>query len=176
MTEAPDYWFGWPPDGGPPALPRGAWVAARDGDLPTPVWLRINQDRSGRFLITGILIGEESEPAEVTSQTLRGIKLREVLSAMLSDYDPHSPPDWTKFADLVGMTVSVNAELGHVATGQPRGPDVGTLQAFARTYMAERARQPQRAMTAAAEAHNISRATANRWAQECRKLGYLPST
>jgi hypothetical protein len=29
-------------------------------------------------------------------------------------------------------------------------------------------------MTATAKAHSISRTTANRWADECRKAGYLP--
>ena len=29
-------------------------------------------------------------------------------------------------------------------------------------------------MTATSKAHSISRATANRWAEECRRLGYLP--
>ena len=30
-------------------------------------------------------------------------------------------------------------------------------------------------MSAAARAHSISRATANRWAAICRELGYLPN-
>lgn len=48
------------------------------------------------------------------------------------------------------------------------------LQEFARSYLAELASQPHRAMQATADAHGISRATAHRWAQQCRLLGYLP--
>src|SRR6266568_919989 len=63
---------------------------------------------------------------------------------------------------------------GRVATGPSRRPDDQKLRDFARTYQIELARQPRRAMTAAASAHSISRATANRWAAICREMGFLP--
>lgn len=47
------------------------------------------------------------------------------------------------------------------------------LRAFADTYTKALAHEPYRAMTAAAKEHGISRATAHRWADRCRGLGYL---
>lgn len=142
-----------------------------------PVWLRIHQSADGRYVITGLVLGEESPtPQEVTSQTLRQIKLRDIMLDVFADFDPDAPPKgWPKFENLVAMVAKANAEIGFVAKAEKRGPDAETLRAFAETYRAELARQPQRAMTAAAKEHNISRATAHRWAAECRELGLLPN-
>lgn len=145
-----------------------------DGDLPMPVSLRIHQATDGRFVATGLLMGDEFAPTEISSQTLREIKLRELLASLFKDYNPDDPPHWAKFGSLVAMMAKTSAKAGHVAERRPRGPDNEALQSFARTYLAELARQPRRAMSAAAKAHDVSRATANRWAQECRQLGYLP--
>lgn len=170
------YRFQWIPKGEQPAMPIGSWVSVTGDELPMPVWLRIHQSVDGRFVITGLQLGEESPaPNEITSQTLRQIRLREIMADLFKDYDPETPLDPRKFETLIGAVAKANAEAaGLVAKRVPRGPDDAALRAFADTYRTELARQPQRAMTAAAKAHNISRATAHRWAVECRKRGLLP--
>lgn len=140
-----------------------------------PVDLRVHRNAEGRVVVTGLMIGEEFDAREITSQTLRKIKISEIMAELFKDYDPDAPPDWMNFGTVVAEITSANVTGGHVAKSRLRGPDEEALQAFARTYRAELARQPQRAMSAAAKVHSISRATANRWAQECRQLGYLPS-
>lgn len=170
-----EYRFTWGPDGIGPVLPAGPWVWVHGGDLPVPVGLRVHRSADGRAVFTGLVIGNEFEPAEITSQTLREIRLSKILAALFEDFDPGNPETWT--AATSALVVSeMNAELGHSAAHVPvRGPSDEALRSFARTYLTELARQPQRAMTAAAKAHDISRATANRWAALCRRYGYLPS-
>jgi len=155
-------------------LPAGPWRAVRGGDLPAPVKVRIHRHADGRYAVTGLLIGEESEPQEITSQTLRQIRLSKILAGIFADFDPDSPDDWPRTA--MRVIADVNAGGGHVAAGPSRGPGEQRLREFARTYQIELARQPRRAMSAAAKAHSISRATANRWAGMCRQLGYLPGS
>lgn len=168
------YEFSWHPDFSRSALPPGAWVQVRGGDLPFPIELRIHQDTEGRYVVTGLLIGEQFEPREITALSLRRIKLTEILAHLFADFDPDDPPAWTVAAG-VALVAEGNASLGRFGKGLPaRGPDDETLRAFAHTYRTEQARSPRRAMSAAAEAHGISRATANRWAHLCRQLGYLP--
>lgn len=144
-------------------------VRVSGGDLPCPIQLRISRTADGRLVVTGLSIGDEESLSEITSQTLREIRLRDVMTELFfaNLFDP--------FVDMVIEGVNEMATKGGFAEANAKGLDSGSLQAFARTYLTELARQPQRAMTATAKAHNISRATANRWAQECRRLGYLPS-
>jgi len=154
-------------------LPAGPWRGVTGGDLPVPVSVRIHRHADGRYVVTGLLIGEEFEPREITSQTLREIRLGRILADCFKDFDPDRPQDWDRTA--IRMIADLNASVGgHVATGPSRRPDDQKLRDFARTYQIELARQPRRAMTAAASAHSISRATANRWAAICREMGFLP--
>jgi hypothetical protein len=156
--------------------PAGHWVKISSGDLPMPVELRVNRHADGRYVVTGLLMGDEFSPAEITSQTLREIRLSKILAWLLEDFDPDNLPAWSP-RTTVRTIADFNADLaGQVATGRgQRAPGTEVLREFARTYLTELARQPRRAMTAAAKAHSISRATANRWAATCRELGLLPA-
>jgi hypothetical protein len=133
------------------------WVRVECGDLPVPIDICVGWAPDGRRVFNGLRI----EAEEITSNTLRQIRLSEILAA----YFEHFEPIWEVHRSLAEFSVPLPPP--------GRGPDGDTLMAFARTYATELARQPQRAMTAAANAHNISRATANRWAALCREYGYL---
>ena len=177
IERAPDggYRVSTNPDLSRSMRPAGHWVRVSGGDLPVPVELRINRHADGRYVVTGLMMGDEFNPAEVTSQTLREIRLGKVLAWLLEDFDPDNLPAWSP-RTTIRMIADVNADqAGQVAASRSqRAPGDQVLRDFARTYLTELARQPRRAMTAAAKAHNISRATANRWAALCRQLGYLP--
>lgn len=138
------------------------WVTVYGGDLPVPVDIRIGQAGDGRFVFTGLRIGVAAA-AEVTANVLRRVRLAEILA----DY-------WVAFPPVTDK--DLRAHIAAMSRPLPagRGPDDEALRAFAATYLRELARQPHRAMTAAAKAHNVSRATAHRWAAQGRKLGYLP--
>jgi hypothetical protein len=155
--------------------PAGHWVKISGGDLPMPVELRVNRHADGRYVVTGLMMGDQFSPGEITSQTLREIRLSKILAWLLEDFDPDNLPAWSP-RTTVRMIADFNADLaGQVATSRgQRAPGSEVLRGFARTYLTELARQPRRAMTPAAKAHNISRATANRWAGTCRELGLLP--
>jgi hypothetical protein len=156
--------------------PLGVWQRVSSGDLPMPVEIRVTRHSDGRYVITGLMLGDQFKPTEITSQTLREIRLSKILARLLADFDPDNPPAWSP-GIAVRMAADVNADQGrHIAAGRgQRGPSEKALRDFARTYLAELGRHPRRAMSAAAKAHNISRATANRWAATCRELGMLPT-
>lgn len=163
------------PDLSRSARPRGHWVRISDGDLPAPVELRINRHADGRYVVTGLMMGDEFQPAEITTQTLREIRLGRILSWLLEGFDPDNLPAWSPRTTIRTIADFNADQAGQVATSRhQRAPSDQVLRDFARTYLTELARHPRRAMTAAARVHNISRATANRWAVLCRRLGYLP--
>jgi hypothetical protein len=149
---------------GHPLHSPASWVLVEGGDLPLPVEIRVDRMPDGRHVVAGLRIEWPPDPRGITSQTLREIRLSEILAAYYDEFQP----------DYVFEIESSIAEVSYPAR-PPRGPGNQALMEFARTYMTELARQPRRAMTAAAKAHNISRATANRWAAICRELGLLPS-
>jgi hypothetical protein len=141
---------------------RTLWTEVEGGGLPAPVKVIADRAPDGRYMITGLTIGDGTM-GEITSATLRQIRLSEILAAY---FDWHEP---------IWQMETWAAETSVPLRPRSRGPDGGALLDFARTYLAELGRQPHRAMTAAARAHNISRATANRWAATCREIGLLPA-
>lgn len=136
---------------------RSSWVGVEGGGLAFPLLILTGEMPDGRKAITGVVVGDGT--SEVTASTLRSIRLAEIRGAYIDFGEPWNPPFPVP---MIPMRPS-----------GPRGPDAVTLSEFAMTYRAELARQPHRAMTVAARAHNISRATANRWAALCREYGLL---
>lgn len=141
------------------------WEYVEGGDLPMPIEVIVNQAPDGRYVFTGLKIGDEASSQEITSATLRQIKLSEILAAHFDRFQP--------IREVEASLAAISVPLRPRGRG-PAAPEPETLSLFARTYQIELARQPHRAMTAAAKEHNISRTTANRWAATCRKLGLLP--
>jgi hypothetical protein len=153
---------------------RTLWERVEGGDLPMPVEIALQQAPDGRYVFAGLRIGDEhgeydeyGRLQEITSATLRQIKLGEILAAHFEHFEP--------IRQIEASLAEISVPLRQHSRG-PAPPDDRTLWAFAQTYQAELARQPHRAMTAAAKAHSVSRTTANRWAAECRRLGYLHGT
>lgn len=72
------------------AKPDGVWVEVKGGDLPVPLVVRIDQTPSGRFIITGMLIGRD-EHRELTWTTLRQIKPSSIISTIFAGWDPRFP-------------------------------------------------------------------------------------
>lgn len=166
--------------------PPGAWLQVSGPGLDQPIQIRINRDGS-RYVVTALVVGTDGTQ-EVTSETLRRIRLAEIMRELFKDFDPTAPPP-TPHLDADGRVDSFDDDSGflawwlfkdevidnaHPVPGGSGGSQDARYQAFARTYLRELVRQPRRAMTNASEAHNISRATANRWAAICRERGYLP--
>lgn len=158
---------------------EGVWVEVSGGGLLEPVRIRVNRSPDGRFVVTGMLLGATGRQ-ELTSDTLRSIRLSEIMRELFSDFDPSNPPTpdpedengyvaWWLFKELVYDRAATVPSL-------PGSDEAGSLAEFAETYLRCLARQPHRAMTATAELLHISRATANRRAAACRTRGLLPAT
>jgi hypothetical protein len=167
------------PEPYPPGMLPGSWVQVSGGGLPVPVQVRIHRHADGRYVITGLIVGDATTPKEIASRTLRRISLIKIVADLFKDFDPAQPSafPFPEFPEAVCVAADIDASAHgrRGSAGRERGPDSEKLQAFAATYRTELARQPHRAMTAAAAAHHISRATAHRWAIMCRHLGYLPA-
>lgn len=174
MTDSPPptgrYRFTWT------ERPAGPWVRVDGPGVPSPVELRIVRAADGRHVVTGLLLGV-AEPVEITTATLRRIRLAEIVGRLFEDFEDRGVADWA-LPWASGPTAQDTAR-GATRSDPPaevgsRGPDDATLRAFARVYLSELARRPTRAMTTAAERHKISRSAAHRWARMCRERGYLP--
>jgi hypothetical protein len=156
------------------------WTRVSDGDLPMPIEIRFGYAPDGRFTVTGLRLDVDplraADPSnidlEITSATLRQIKLSEIKAAFFE-----SQGTWLQaiMPDDQSLARSIAHEQVYALRPPSRGPETETLRKFADAYRIELTRQPHRAMTAVAKALNISRATANRWTALCRELGYLPN-
>jgi hypothetical protein len=159
----------------------GFWFNVSGGGLPGNVSIRFHRHNDGRYVFTGLVISEAlPEPPEITSRNLRHVRLADIQAAVFGPdglaFDPAIPGGGSNPAapGVARWLADLAATHGQTAAGEARGPGEQPLRAFADTYKAELAHDPRRAMTAAARAHRISRATAHRWADACRRLGYLP--
>lgn len=180
----PGYDFVWL---GPEAeQDSGAWVEVAGGGLPGPIRLRINKSAGGETLVATAVVIDHGDQ-EVTSETLRAIRLREILRSFWDAiHVPGDGPRWwrptpTSEPELIDdghefwrWLVRDFIENAPELDGQP-GDLAADQRRFAQTYRRELARNPRRAMTAAAEDLGISRATAHRWAAKLREQGILPS-
>lgn len=146
------------------ATPDG-WVSVEGGNLPLPIKVAFGDPskHGGRSTITAVLVQADPEHPEITAQLLRAVRLADIIGDFHRYPDPGAPPP-------------ARRRPGGTGRNTRRGPDEKALRAFARTYTCELARRPWRAMSATAEAHGISRATAHRWAQACREAGHLPAS
>lgn len=168
----PAYRFDWNPptsDGH-----RAPWLLVSGGNLDQPLRIRVGRGTDHRFLVTGLVVGEDGG-GEITSDTLRRIRLGEIMRALFTHFEPGErldPDDVLRYQMLRELVADRAAPVATTS----RSPQDDQYRAFAQTYLRELARQPRRAMTAAASAHQVSRATANRWAAVCRERGYLPRT
>lgn len=152
------------------------WLQVSGGGLDSPIYIRLAHTRDGGSVINGLIMGGDEQRPEITANTLRQIKPREILSTLLRKFDLLDRPE-----DFLAYITWSEVYLSDVDRIPSQGSSVrgsGTadlLDEFARIYMKERAIQPHRAMTAAAEAMHISRATANRWAARARERGLIPA-
>lgn len=187
VTEDGAYRFSWESVHGDQAgpFPDGPpWVFVTKGGLPCEVALRYHRRPDGRYVFTGMVISEPlPAPGEISTQLLRQIRLGEIQAQLFGpgglsrDFDPERPPlhGETPSPEVVRWLADLASAHGQSAEGSTRSPRDADYRAFSETYLIELACKPRRAMSNAAKAHNISRATANRWAAICRELGYLPN-
>ena len=177
------YQFSWEvPFQTDPAALDGFWVNVSGGGLPWDVALRFHPHKDGRYVFTGLVVsGALPDPPEITSKSLRHVRLADIQAALFGPdgpypFDPTVPEGGSNPAapGVARWLADQLAADGQASGGPVRGPSDDALRKFASTYRAARKSEPHRAMAAAAAAHNISRATANRWADRCRQLGYLP--
>lgn len=161
------------------SLGEDEWTRVEGGSLPAAIYIRVELSRDGKPVITGLVLGAAWPRAEITANSLRDIKPREILAALFSTYDPSNPPPLEEWAEAVtwGLMHEVymmNTPQAPFDSQSSRGAGTSDrIVEFASIYRREMRVQPKRAMTATAKAMNISRATANRWAARARDLGLL---
>lgn len=161
-------------------LEEDEWVRVDGGGLNAPIYVRVVRTLDGGVAINGLVMGGAWPRPEVTANALREIRPREMLNALFADFDPNSPPDYDEWEESItwGLLHEVYMmRLPRVPMDSAGSRGAGTpdrLEEFARVYLRELKVQPRRAMTSAAKEMNISRATANRWAEQARRRGLLP--
>jgi hypothetical protein len=161
----------------PEVLEYPAWINVVGGGLTTPIAVRVGKDRDGRPIISGLIVGDRS-PTEITSDSLRAIRVGAILKQLFEGFDPSSPP---KFHADLGDQIEWHLMHEHVWKGSAlvesatgRGPSSAELKRFADIYRQELVRDRNRAIAATANILNISPATAHRRVAACRAQGLLP--
>lgn len=159
------------------------WTRVEGGGLPAPIYVRVKLTRDGRTAIDGLILGAAWPRAEITANTLRVVRPRELLDALFANFDPSRP---VRAADLDEWEESVTwglvQEVFMMRTPPIQADSAGArgavttdrLHQFADVYLRELRVNPRKAMTTTAATMNISRATANRWADRARAQGLLP--
>lgn len=161
-------------------LSEDEWVRVEGGGLSAPIYVRVIKTNDGGVAINGLVMGAAWPRSEVTANELRQVRPRDILNQLFADFDPNSPPDYDDWEDSItwGLMHEVYMmRLPTVPVESSAARSAGTpdkLEEFARIYLREFKLRPKKAMTATAEAMNISRATANRWAARARDRGLLP--
>jgi len=154
---------------------EGAWVRVTGGDLVLPVDLRLTRSSDGRLVVTALEMGH-GQHVEVSSEALRAVKIPTVLREVVRLREDHAgmrlgtDEEWWRW--LLLALLDEDASLTPLDTMPSRDAQ---MRAFAATYRSQLLLDARHAMTASAREHHISRATAHRWANECRRLGYLPA-
>jgi hypothetical protein len=178
-----------------PEMPglAGQWLDVRGGPLPVPIAIRIDRADDGRFMVTGLLIGLDQR-REITWETLRQIKLATVLEYLFAGFDVMNPargvddmlsmadPEWDRrVAALELWNAAANpwlfedSEHEVETVTKPRASVATNLTEFASVYLRHLAASPHKATKATADELHISRATAIRRIDECRRAGLLPA-
>lgn len=163
----------------PEEFEDASWTQVEAGGLEQPVHVRLGYSADGRRIITGLMVGATFPHAEITSTSLRKIRIGAILEQLFDGYDEASPPPYDDFDAQIEWGLMHQAYDQHAAhlpessRAGERGAEGESLIAFADRYRVEVDRNPRRAMTATAEAMHISRATANRWAKKARNLGLI---
>lgn len=155
-----------------------SWTAVSGGGLDRSIYVRVGWTADGRPALTGMVLGADG-PAEITPSSLRSIRIGALLEELFSGFSLDEPPGDDDFAEAIEWGLMQQTYL----SGAPRLPDRSKtsrgaedsdLERFARIYTENVVRNPRRAMTATAAEMSVSRATANRWAAQCRERGLLP--
>ena len=162
-------------------LGEDEWTRVEGGGLPAAIYIRVELSRDGKPMITGMILGGAWPRNEISANTLRDIKPREILTELFSHFDPSAPPNSEEWEEsitwgLMHEVYMMRLPRVPVDSVSTRGASTSDrLAEFAEVYLREMRLQPRRAMTATAKAMNISRATANRWAAMARARGLLAS-
>lgn len=150
-------------------------------------WVSVGQAQDGRYVITGL----HMSAGEITARMLRELQPAAIIAAMRWRATGSAPPasvggvsPISGLARFEGMTEHIEAHASRSPSlgdddespaprRGPQPPNEDMLREFARVYLAH-AEYSKGPMTLTARDLQISRATANRWADRCRALGLLP--
>jgi hypothetical protein len=173
----------------PDAFTAGDWHTVDDTQgAAGRFYVRVGKSPDGQLVITGILMGGEPIPfvgvvlPAITAKTLREIQPAQILKTMQWREKDSPPPrgigpvdPLTGLARFEGMTERIEAAAREQkGPGRP-GPSLAQLREFAAVYLRHREYAGVRAMSHTYREMHISRAKANRWAKQCRELGFIPT-
>lgn len=161
-------------------LGEDTWTRIEGGTLDAPIYVRVALAADGREVINGIMIGGAWPRNEITANSLRNIKIGEILGCVFDGWSLADPPDPEDLGEQISWGlmhetyIRQSERIPSTSKSGSRGAPKARLDEFAQIYLHQRNLNAHRAMTATAEALNISRATANRWVALCRERGILP--
>jgi hypothetical protein len=165
------------------------WVVLEGGSLPYPVTLSVGVGDDGRLRCTGVILGAfTAEPAEITSASLREVRISELLQEIARTGDLlESLIEYT--GPRAGRPFLDRLSPGLIPDLPPRPPRVRgalprshfeTVAAEYRRALVKNERAPmaevRRCLANWLEREEIPEPTVRRWVQRARDMGLLGST
>jgi hypothetical protein len=152
----------------PSGRPPGAyWTKVEGGSLPWPVLIRLGITE-GRLVVTGLVIGAEDE-AELTSRAIR-IKIPEVTQTILTA--ARKPGASAEMIQALFVDTAAPYRRPRARPG-PRGLPKEHFEEVAQVYRSVTRGHPRSPMPEVAKRLHTTEATARRWVQRARLLGFL---
>lgn len=180
-SEQPEsFRFLWPADDD-----QGGWITVTHGPgLPFPIEIKLGRmDRQLSLIGLRADFSQREAPAQITSRTLRQIRVGQILDELVSSYtepknlrglgSDYEPALWF-WKESVELLDRAAKELPPVEPAkQGREPSREQLRAFVGQYASHLRRGKRNAMTRTTKEAHMARSTGYRWLRLASQAGLL---
>lgn len=144
------------------------WYKVSPPDTEHDTYVRLGETKTGRLIITNVLVGSLDGSDEITARALRRLKIGAILDDLEGTIDPDDPDDLAGFIYGALRSEMYRANGEKVSPGRPKLTD----EELAPTVEAYR-EGPERTWKQLADAAGVSTSTAQRHITEARERGLL---
>lgn len=144
------------------------WYKIGPPDTEQDTYVRLGETKTGRLVVTNVLVGALDGSDEVTARALRRVKIGAILDDIEEMLDPEDPDDLAGFIYGELRREMYRASGEKASPGRPRLTDdelMPTVEAYRK--------DPKQTWNQLADAVGVSASTAQRHVAEARSRGIL---
>lgn len=160
------------------AMSEQRWLHVHDPELPVSTWFRMGVSEDGRLVCTGLLLGGDVPDEEVTTSTLRGIPVAQLLAEVERMAKGEHGALAEAWAREVGIGRADRFERPKVRPGR-RGHPREHYEEVARRYLEALRTHPHKPTAHLAQTitdpdgHPVAPSTVRRWLERAEQMGLL---